>query len=190
MKLFMYDLETTGTNPGKHGIHQISGKIIIEGLCTDIFNFKVQPNPLAKVEQEALDTCKVTYEQIMAYQPMQEVYTQFIELIGRRVGKYDKTDKFHLIGYNNRKFDDDFLRGFFKQNGDEYFGSWFWADSIDVMVLASWYLADKRHKMKDFKLKTVCEFLGIEVDHGRLHDALYDIELTEKLFYTLNQLIT
>ena len=25
MKLFFFDLETTGTNPGKHGIHQISG---------------------------------------------------------------------------------------------------------------------------------------------------------------------
>lgn len=29
MKLFFFDLETTGTNPGKHGIHQISGQIVI-----------------------------------------------------------------------------------------------------------------------------------------------------------------
>ena len=29
MKLLFFDLETTGTNPGKHGIHQISGQIVI-----------------------------------------------------------------------------------------------------------------------------------------------------------------
>lgn len=27
MKLLFFDLETTGTNPEKHGIHQISGEI-------------------------------------------------------------------------------------------------------------------------------------------------------------------
>lgn len=30
MKLVFFDLETTGTNPGKHGIHQISGQIVME----------------------------------------------------------------------------------------------------------------------------------------------------------------
>ena len=30
MKLLFFDLETTGTNPGKNGIHQISGMIEIE----------------------------------------------------------------------------------------------------------------------------------------------------------------
>lgn len=29
MKLLFFDLETTGTNPGKNGIHQISGEIVL-----------------------------------------------------------------------------------------------------------------------------------------------------------------
>ena len=31
MKLLLFDLETTGTDSIKNGIHQISGKIIING---------------------------------------------------------------------------------------------------------------------------------------------------------------
>lgn len=35
MKLLFFDLETTGTNPGKHGIHQISGQIVIDGIVKE-----------------------------------------------------------------------------------------------------------------------------------------------------------
>ena len=38
-KRFFYDLETTGTNPGKNGIHQISGMIEIDGIVMEQFNF-------------------------------------------------------------------------------------------------------------------------------------------------------
>ena len=31
MKALFFDLETTGTYPGKHGIHQMSGMIVIDG---------------------------------------------------------------------------------------------------------------------------------------------------------------
>ena len=48
MKLFLFDLETTGTDIIKHGIHQISGKIIINGEVKETFDFKVCPkNALA-----------------------------------------------------------------------------------------------------------------------------------------------
>lgn len=135
-KLFFYDLETTGTNPGRHGIHQISGEIVIDGKTVETFDFKVQPNPKAQIEDAALEVGGVTREQIMAYPPMGQVYTQLVAMLSKYVDKFDKTDKFHLVGYNNRGFDDNFLRGFFLQNGDKFFGSFFWADSIDVLVLA------------------------------------------------------
>lgn len=32
MKLLFFDIETTGTNPAKNGIHQISGTIEIDGV--------------------------------------------------------------------------------------------------------------------------------------------------------------
>lgn len=54
MKLLFFDLETTGVNPGKNGIHQISGEIVIDGVSKEQFDFHVQPNPRAIIEDEAL----------------------------------------------------------------------------------------------------------------------------------------
>lgn len=181
-KLFFYDLETTGTNPGRNGIHQISGEIVIDGKSVETFDFKVQPNPKAQIEDAALAVGGVTREQIMAYPPMGQVYTQLVTMLAKYVNKYDKTDKFHLVGYNNRGFDDNFFRGFFLQNGDNYFGSWFWADSIDVLVLASTFLADRRAELPNFKLATVADFLGIDTTAGKLHDASFDIYVTKAVF--------
>ena len=37
-KLCFVDLETTGLYPGKHGIHQISGAIVIDGVEKEKFD--------------------------------------------------------------------------------------------------------------------------------------------------------
>jgi DNA polymerase-3 subunit epsilon len=66
MKVVFFDLETTGTLVNKHGIHQLSGEIIIDGEVKETFDFRVQPNPQALIEQEALDVAGVTKEQILA----------------------------------------------------------------------------------------------------------------------------
>ena len=131
MKLLFFDLETTGTNPARHGIHQISGMIEIDGVERERFDFKVRPNPKAEVLAEALAVGGVTREQIESYPPMEDVYRDFVGMLGRYVNKFNKADKFFLVGYNNAAFDNQFLRGFFLQNGDSYFGSWFWSNSID-----------------------------------------------------------
>lgn len=182
MKLLFFDLETTGTNPGRNGIHQISGQIVIDGKHVQDFDFHVQPNPKAVIEDAALQVGGVTREQILAYPPMEQVYKEFVAMLGKYVDKYDKKDKFFLVGYNNAAFDNQFLRGFFLQNGDVYFGSWFWSNSIDVMVLASAYIADRRAEMENFKLSTVAKFLGVSVSDDSLYNALYDIELTRAVY--------
>ena len=182
MKLFFYDLETTGLNPGKNGIHQISGMIVIDGEVKEKFDFKVQPNPKAIIEDEALAVAGVTREQVLAYEPMQNVYQKIVAMLGKYVSKFDKKDKFFLVGYNNASFDNNFFRGFFLQNGDKYFGSWFWSNCFDVMVLATPYLAERRADMANFKLSTVAGTLGIKVEEDKLHDAMYDIYLTKAIF--------
>ena len=182
MKIFYFDLETTGTNPGKHGIHQISGMIEIDGKVMEEFDFHVQPNPRAIIEDAALAVGGVTKEQIMSYPEMGVVYNQLVTMLSKYVDKYDKNDKFFLCGYNNAAFDNQFLRGFFLQNGDMYFGSWFWSNSIDVMVLATVYLLGKRTRMENFKLSTVAATVGIDVKTDDLHNAIYDIYLTRGIY--------
>lgn len=96
MKLFCFDLETTGLKFWRHGIHQISGCIIIDGIVKEEFNFRVQPNPKAEIDEEALKIANVTKEQVMAYPPMLEVYNQIIAMMGKYVDKFNKIGRAHV----------------------------------------------------------------------------------------------
>lgn len=181
-KLLFFDLETTGVMHWRNGIHQIAGMVVIDGQVKEQFNFKVRPNPNAVIDESALAVGNVTREEIMGYEEMYDVHYRFLKMLQKYVNKFNKNDKFHLVGYNNASFDNQFLRAFFVQCEDKYFGSWFWSDSIDVMVLAANALKDERAKLENFKLKTVASYLGIMVDESRLHDAMYDIELTLAIY--------
>jgi len=181
-KLFYFDVETTGLDPVKNGIHQISGFIEIDSQFKQDFNFVVAPYKTDIIEKTALDVAGVTEEHIKGYPPIEIIYTQLISVLDNYVDKFDKRDKYFLVGYNNAHFDNQFLRSWFDKNNDRYFGSWFWSNSIDVMVLASEFLKNKRAGMKDFKLKTVAVEMGIEIDETQLHNALYDVHLTRQIY--------
>jgi DNA polymerase-3 subunit epsilon len=187
LKLLFFDLETTGVSPAKNGIHQISGELLIDGQSMEKFDFHVKPNEKAIIEEEALKIARVTKEQILNYPPMSEVYFKLTQMLAKYVDKFDKTDKIFLAGYNNASFDNQFLRGFFLQNGDPYFGSWFWSNSIDVMVLATQALLESRPEMENFKLSTVAKKFGIEVKEDQLHDAAYDIYLTRNIYQIITK---
>ena len=182
IKKFFYDLETTGVDPRRNGIHQIAGCIEIDGEIVESFNFKVAPNPKAVNEEEALKVGGVTLEQIQGYPEMGQVFRKFKVLLSKYCDPYDKSDKMYLVGFNNAHFDDNFLRAWFAQNGDSYFGSWFHAGSLDVMVLASQYLIERRHTMPNFKLMSVAREVGISIDASKLHDANYDILITRAVY--------
>lgn len=182
MKLFYFDLETTGVKHWRNGIHQISGCLEIDGVIVEKFNYKVKPFERAEIEDEALKVGGITRETLEGYENMLQVYGEIVNMLSKHIDKYDKTDKAYLVGYNNASFDNAFFRAFFVQCNDNYFGSWFWSCPIDVMVLAGQYLMHKRPNMADFKMGTVAKELGIMVDDTRLHDAEYDIELTMSIY--------
>ena len=126
--------------------------------------------------------CGVTEKQIMSYQDMRLAYKDLLALLDIYIDRYNPKDKAYLVGYNNRAFDDPFLRKWFEQNGDSYMGSWFWSDSLDVLSLASEYLIDRRATMNSFKLIRVAKELGLVVEKDRLHEAGYDVYLTRKIY--------
>ena len=185
-KIIFYDVETTGTNYMKHSIIEMSGIIEIDGEVKQTFNFRVKPHPKAAIEDGALAVNGHKREELPTYPEMSVVHETFTNILSEFVDKYDKTDKFHLAGFNNRGFDDNFLRMFFTLNGDNFFGAYFCADSIDATVLASKHLMDVRHTMPSFKLHRVAKTLGIEVDDSRLHEALYDAELAREIYHAID----
>jgi DNA polymerase-3 subunit epsilon len=184
-KLFVFDLETTGTDPKVNGIHQISGKIVIGKIVMDRFNFRVRPYRDQVLNLDALAVGNVTIGQLESYDEPRVVYKKLIQLLGKYVQKYDKADKMYLCGFNNAAFDNQFLREFFRRNDDVYFGSWFWSNPIDVYVLAGLLLFPVRHEMPNFQLHTVAKYLSIKVDESRLHDAEYDVDLTYQIYQTV-----
>lgn len=184
-KLFVYDLETTGVQFWKNGIHQMSGIIVIDGVQKEEFDFRVKPHEKAVIEQESLDIAGVTKEQVLGYPPMVLIKAKLDEILCRYVDKYDRKDKFHLMGFNNGPFDNPFLRAFFVQCGDKYFGSNFWSDSIDVMTLASNHFKHKRSEMENFKLRTVAKHLCVPFNEEEAHDALYDVRKTYECYLEL-----
>ncbi len=182
MKVLFYDVETTGVKHWRNCIHQISGIVVIDGIEKERFDLKIKPHPKAEIDQEALKISGVTQQQIEAYPEAMEAYYKLLAILSLYVDRYDKKDKMYLAGYNNASFDNQFLRAFFLQQEDQYFGSWFWPEPLDIYVLAGHFLRERRRKMLDFKLKTVAREMGIQVDEAKLHDALYDVELTFRIY--------
>lgn len=186
MKKLFYDLETTGLTHWKHGIHQLACIYEDEhNKVTDKLVIDFKPHEKAIIDEEAIKVSGKTIEFIENSMNQFQAYNTFINFLSNKCDKYNKQDKIHLIGYNNSGFDNAFLKAMFVQCGDKYFNSWFWIDTIDVMVLASNKLAKIRHTLPDFKLSTVAKYLKINVDETKLHDALYDIELTKQVYERL-----
>ena len=181
VKVF-YDLETTGTDVRKHSIHQIAGLIEVNNEVVEKFNIFSQPHPKALIDEGALRACRKTQEELLSYPNMKDAHKEFKAILGKYINPFDPRQKAWCVGFNNRYFDDVFLRAWFKQNGDEFIGSWFWVDTLDTLVLASQYLINRRVNMPSFKLHRVARELGIVVEEERLHDASYDVQLTRSIY--------
>lgn len=194
-KLFYLDLETGGVDKMKNPILQIAGAVEVDGEIKEYFDWHTLPFKEQEIDPEALAVTGIKVEDIAGYRDPYEVLGEIKRILDKYVSFWDKTDKFHVVGYNSR-FDEDFFRQFFRncsetqkdyQYGNGY-GSYFWTPSIDVMQIAARKLMEKRGELllPNFKLKTVCEAFGIGED-TIWHDALADIKATIKLYKMLEK---
>ena len=179
---FACDVETTGLSEYKYGIWQVAYSI----NGGNIKEKKMCPPDGALYDSKALETGGVTQEEIQDMRPAKEVFVEILSDLNAFISPYNKTQKFHFIGYN-ALFDMKFMRSFFYNMNCKWFGSYFWFPPIDVMILAAEYLKDRRAYMPNFKLMTVAEKLGIEIEKEKLHDASYDIELTIEIYRIITQ---
>lgn len=184
-KIAFIDVETGGLDPQRSALLQLSGVIDINGEEVERFNYFIRPFENDEVNPKALQVNKFTLEQIQGFDSPAKVFGNFEAMLSKYVDRFSKYDKLFFIGYNSHAFDTQFVRNFFQKNGSKFYGSYFWAASPDVMLSWSAELMSVRHTMKNFKLMTVARKAGIVIDETRLHDAMYDIELTRELYYRL-----
>lgn len=199
IKLLTYDTETTGNNPRKCGIRQISGLITYVNLeqltyeHKEEFNFNVRPNfenPDLQISEEALAVGPeiVSMDMLKSFTDLKIIQKHVATILKNYANPFDKKDKFFLNGFNNKSFDDILLRQWWEDAGDKYYGSLFWPNSVDTSVLATNHLMFQRPNMENFKQSTVAKELGIELDINKLHDAKYDNRICFEIYKIINKL--
>lgn len=184
LKFLYIDVETGGLIPRKNPILQLSAILEVDEKEVFRFNKKVLPFPDQEVDPIALEVNGLTLSDVTddKHEPARLVYEEFLLMLDKYVNKYDPRDKLYIVGYNIHSFDAQFLRDFFLRFDNKYFGSYFWNPPIDVMLISAYACIGQRHKLENFKLGTVATSLGISIDEDRLHDAMYDVEVTMDIF--------
>ncbi len=202
-KIIFIDVETTGVNPERNGLTQLSGCVQIGDEVKESFDFFLRPFPQDEIEIAALEVTGFDRRQFLLpdhpdyiavdgqnFEDPRDIYDRMAAILGKYVNQYDKTDKFQFVGYNAHSFDMPFMRRFWEKNGNRFFGSWFWYPCLDVMLVWAQILQPVRAELSNFKLATVAKHCGIKVDDTRLHDSQYDIELTRELWLAACEIIS
>lgn len=185
MKIFYFDVETTGLFPWKHGIVQLAYVIEVDFEEKESGSCFVRPFDSDEIDPKALAVNGLTKQQLDGFpEPTTFFSGTLLPLLAKYVDKYDKNDKFCPAGFNTQ-FDVDFLQSFFKKNGDKYYGSWFNYDIIDPLQALRFFQPSEEwiQKLPDKKLGTVAKHFGINLDNA--HEALADIQATRELVHRL-----
>ncbi|MCP4264405.1 MAG: 3'-5' exonuclease, partial [Candidatus Brocadiaceae bacterium] len=124
MKIIYFDVETRGEDDKKNGILQLAGEVELDGTAASTFNYKMKVFPGQVIEDGALDANGFTRSQVEGFDDPFKCFIQFMSMLNRYVDRFDRSDKFTLVGYNSR-FDDGFLREWFKNNNEKYYGAYF-----------------------------------------------------------------
>lgn len=179
MKLLFVDTETTGLSAYKNGLVQIAGIVEIDGKVKEEFNFECRPFEKDEVDAKALTIIGKTREELENLPSPKKTYQKVVTLFDKYIDKFNRSDKFYLVG-QNIKFDHGFLQAWFKKNDDKYFGSYAWNYMVDLIAIATLFRVAGKFKTDDMKLETMAKEFDISLD---AHDALNDIRATREIFY-------
>ena len=184
MKLSFIDLETTGTNHHIHTIWSFAAVFQVLGKDTETITFRCSPVQDAIIDPKSLEIGGINEQDLLQFENPSDCKAELESVMAKYVDRYNKMDKFHFIAYNS-PFDMNFLREWFRKQGDDFFGAWFWFPDICVMRKAADSLMGQRHRLSNFQLMTVAKHLGLEVKEEEAHDALYDIDVTRQIYAKL-----
>lgn len=180
------DIETTGLWSNVHSIIQLAYIIEIDGKVEEEVCLHCQPFPGAQIDARTLTVHGISEADWVTAPTEESLYNDFIDSLDNHINRFQKTDKAAFIAYN-AKFDESFIRALFIRHSNKYFNAYFDYPIIDAVQEAYRVLRSKKPTMPDFKLMTVAAELGLKLDTTKLHDALYDIQLTRDIYNRCNQ---
>lgn len=158
----LIDVETTGINPCRDAIVQISAVRYQGDEKVDVMDTYI--NPLRKIPSEATMIHGITNDMVRSYPPIKEMRSRFMEVINDAI----------LVGYNVL-FDLRFLNMAFHGalTGSLY---------TDVLPMVK-----GKFKLPNYKLETVATHLG-SCPEGGFHNSLADCEATAAVYFHLRQI--
>jgi DNA polymerase-3 subunit epsilon len=179
-KLLYLDTETTGLDPKTNALIQISGIVTVEGDHEREFDFHLRPHPQALIDPKALETNRLTEEDLLVPERLEHkaVYKKLKSIFLTYINRYDKTDKFYLVGQNVH-FDYGFLLALWERNQDQYLGSFIHYQKIDLIAITAALKLAGRLPVENMKLETLCRYFSLG---EQLHDSLDDIRKTREIF--------
>ena len=159
-KILWLDTETTGLNPKKHGLREIGYILVVDGQVVKKDVLQIDPRTyktkIVEIDNQALELSNVTIEDFDNYDDSAFAFDSFSPIL-EFIDKKDKNDYFTIAGFKV-KFDYDFLKEWFDDNGDydaEDFNSYFHYKVIDVFPLVITLKHLGFIDTKNDKLKTV-----------------------------------
>ncbi|HEX5456028.1 MAG TPA: exodeoxyribonuclease I [Candidatus Saccharimonadales bacterium] len=179
---FFYDLETSGVNPRGSRIMQFAGR----RTDMDLEPIGEEFNVLIKMTEDVLpDPDAVLIHGTTPQQTLAEGLSEaeFVHLFDKKIWKPDTV----FIGFNNIRFDDEFMRFLFYRNFNDAY-EWQWRDNcsrwdlLDVTRMTralrpegiKWPFAPDGKPSNRLELLTAVN----KLDHSEAHDALSDVNAT------------
>jgi len=190
-KRLFIDIESCGLDHNKYSLWNIAGLLEINDKIVEEFDIKLFPKK-RNISNEAKQLLEIDnpLDFFSKFQSYNEGYNQLISILDKYVNRYDKNDKFILYSYNV-PFDTNFLKEFFKENNDVYFGSWF-SYQFDIMQkVLNLIDCEKIDLVKlynlgnNIKLNTIAKYFELEFNN---HVAISDIKVTYKIWKKLCEL--
>ena len=172
--IFAFDTETTGTDPEKHEILDLS-LVIIHNLEVK-FAKKLRFKPEGEIDPRALAVNGLKMEDIKKYPSKQESFEKLMKII--HTFKLNNQNRAYVLGYNV-KFDIDMLVKLFKQFNDKLGNYVFLQKRLDPLYYMPLLEFEQGVTLPDYKLETVAKTMDIEIN---AHDSMSDVVATWEIF--------
>ena len=156
----VFDLETTGFDPGKDEIVEIGAVRVRNGYIMDQFSSMVRPS--RPIPEEVVTITGISDEDVAGAPSIEKILPEFLNFVGSDI----------VVGHNV-KFDIGFIQAVAAD---------FNPDFADTMRISRCIFPEEKHH----KLANLKEWFGIST---RAHRAMGDVLATQRAYISLIQLI-
>ncbi|GHB87463.1 recombinase family protein [Persicitalea jodogahamensis] len=191
MKLFYFDIETTGPEPALDSIHHLAIIVEVNGHIKLRDSLLIQPREMADLPEDyQTPGSKITKAELAnteVYSPPAQALAKLCQILERYVDPANPADRFFVVGFATEQTKVPFLRELFEE-GPQRYEDYFYIGSMDARVLATQYLWSRRAEFKEFSLPEVFEALGGSRTVKKVlvgkheHDATSGVEMARQVY--------